>query len=108
MSLHQGFALLEKSRGVIRQVMVPKASKVLLLAPSMSHEHIGQRGLSPEARRNHQMKPDAALGPSLMLHWVFQDRAGAKPTPTLRFGDDALLQATPPAHQQLLTAADVK
>ncbi len=56
-----GFIRREKTRRVVRQVMVSVASIILLLTPPMGDAQISQRCLSPQAGGNHWMESNAAL-----------------------------------------------
>ncbi len=58
--------------------MGTKRANILLLAPSAGHEYIGQRGLPPQAGRNHLGEPNAADGRALVVHGGLEDRAGTR------------------------------
>jgi len=53
------------------------------------------------------VKPNAPDGRALVVHGVFQDRAGTQPTLPCDFRDDALLKAGPLTPQPLLTTSDI-
>ena len=84
-------------------MMVSVASVILLLAPSVCDEHVGQRCLSPQRGGNHLVEPKVALPVGLPGVRRVRNGSGTQSTASLGFGRDSLLKDGPAFHQELVT-----